>query len=265
MKEKLPPKNCLACKTVFQPTRKHARQKFCCKKCGDTSRKFGEEAPNWKGGWKKSRSCVICAKEFFVHQSAIDRGRAKYCSLKCRGLGTSGSKCPLWRNKDYKDPDYFKKAYELSKTECEKVCMFCNLTYLARKDTKSYTQKFCSYDCCWKHQKFTTKTKAITQSKIEYKRRQALQVSGATNYWRICVYKRDNFTCQHCGLLVGKNPNGKLHAHHILAWAKYPELRWEISNGITLCPPCHKKEHRRLKVVAIALRMSQDPLSPSPA
>lgn len=53
--------------------------------------------------------------------------------------------------------------------------------------------------------------------------------------WRILVYRRDDFTCQLCKQ-VGKN----LEAHHIKSWSKYPKLRYNINNGITLCKKCHK-------------------------
>jgi HNH endonuclease len=59
------------------------------------------------------------------------------------------------------------------------------------------------------------------------------------NDWRLAVLKRDKRTCQRCGY-QGK----KLHAHHIKEYAKYPELRIAIENGITLCPDCHRKTHR---------------------
>jgi 5-methylcytosine-specific restriction endonuclease McrA len=54
--------------------------------------------------------------------------------------------------------------------------------------------------------------------------------------WREAVMKRDNFTCQKCG-----KKRCYLTAHHIRSFAKYPELRYERANGITLCEKCHEK------------------------
>lgn len=53
--------------------------------------------------------------------------------------------------------------------------------------------------------------------------------------WRTAVFVRDDFTCQRCGAR-----GGDLQAHHVKSWARYPELRFEVANGMTLCRrPCH--------------------------
>ena len=56
--------------------------------------------------------------------------------------------------------------------------------------------------------------------------------------WRLKVFKRDDYTCTHCG-----KRGGNLNAHHIKSFANFPDLRFKLENGITLCKKCHKKEH----------------------
>ncbi len=53
--------------------------------------------------------------------------------------------------------------------------------------------------------------------------------------WRKSVFERDNYTCIWCGF------KGYIEADHIKPFCDYPELRFSIDNGRTLCKPCHKK------------------------
>jgi 5-methylcytosine-specific restriction endonuclease McrA len=57
--------------------------------------------------------------------------------------------------------------------------------------------------------------------------------------WRLEVYRRDKFRCKKCGIKHQKKTKN-LNAHHIYSWADYPQLRYAINNGITLCYKCHK-------------------------
>lgn len=55
--------------------------------------------------------------------------------------------------------------------------------------------------------------------------------------WRKAVYERDNYTC----IWGGKEHGSKLHADHIKPFSLFPELRFAIDNGRTLCADCHRK------------------------
>ena len=69
-----------------------------------------------------------------------------------------------------------------------------------------------------------------------------LRASSEYKIWRESVFLRDNFTCQNSNCKFCHNKiGGKLHAHHIKTFSKYPKLRFDINNGITLCEKFHKK------------------------
>lgn len=82
-------------------------------------------------------------------------------------------------------------------------------------------------NCQWWKGGITEKNyseRASIMNSIEYKK------------WRKDVFQRDNYTCQSC-MIRG----GELHADHIKRFREFPELRFELSNGRTLCAPCHRK------------------------
>ncbi len=65
----------------------------------------------------------------------------------------------------------------------------------------------------------------LIRSSIEYKE------------WRRQVFERDDYTCHICGI-----KGGNLNANHIKKFADYPDLRFDPTNGITLCEWCHYKQ-----------------------
>jgi 5-methylcytosine-specific restriction endonuclease McrA len=59
--------------------------------------------------------------------------------------------------------------------------------------------------------------------------------------WRLAVYARDHWTCQDCGRHCDEH---QIVAHHKKPFKDYPELRYAVENGITLCRRCHLERER---------------------
>jgi len=68
-----------------------------------------------------------------------------------------------------------------------------------------------------------------------YPEHKIIRKSVEYRIWKDAVLKRDNYKCIWCGY------NQHLEADHIKSFSEYPELRFAIDNGRTLCKECHKK------------------------
>jgi len=65
-------------------------------------------------------------------------------------------------------------------------------------------------------------------------------------HWRNAVLERDGHQCQKC-----HKSNSRLDAHHIFSFTLFPELRFEVSNGITVCVKCHTKYKGQLRQLVL--------------
>jgi len=78
--------------------------------------------------------------------------------------------------------------------------------------------------------------------------------SPEAELWRKAVFARDDYTCQMCGVRNRKG-NGytvRLEADHIKPFAYFPDIRYDVSNGRTLCRPCHdttKMNYRKMREI----------------
>ncbi len=114
-------------------------------------------------------------------------------------------------------------------------CPVCGVEkYKYPRDLRRVKTSFCSRVCAYKFQdKGKTSEKMRIRDSKEYK------------LWREAVFKRDNYQCIWCGLHGRKGAKvGKrviLHADHIKPFAYFPEVRFAIDNGRTLCRECHWK------------------------
>lgn len=67
-----------------------------------------------------------------------------------------------------------------------------------------------------------------------------IRTSAEYKLWRKAVFERDDYTCIWCGAKNGHGREVVLNADHIKPFSLFPELRFAIDNGRTLCVNCHK-------------------------
>jgi len=132
-------------------------------------------------------------------------------------------------------------------------CPVCEC-HMPKYNKKAGVRKYCSSRCLklanptsperfkqgqmkrWAGYVRKTHQNTLARRTVEYKQ------------WRAAVFKRDNYTCQDCGdkFYKGCGRQIELHPHHIKPFAAYPDLRYDIDNGITLCKDCHLKCHKHI-------------------
>ena len=146
--------------------------------------------------------CEICGEP-------CKRNGKRFCSIKCLSISNTGKNSPNWKG---------------GKVTIE--CIVCG------KKLKVYpcwaTRKFCNQKCMGKYKSENLSGKNNPNWR-----------GGKIGYWSSLVYKRDNYKCRLCGT-DGIDEN-RLETHHIYPVKQFPELMYDIDNGITLCVKHHKR------------------------
>lgn len=72
-------------------------------------------------------------------------------------------------------------------------------------------------------------------------REEILRLRNSKEYltWREAIYIKGDFKCSCCKDTKG----GNLNAHHLKSFTRFPELRFDVNNGVILCEECHKEFH----------------------
>ena len=170
--------------------------------------------------------CLICNKEFKTHLSEVRRSGGKFCSKKCYGLSRVKIRYCFCLNCGI---DFKRTASQ--KTFGKYCSTFCSRTKKQSKESRlkiSLSKRGKNFGLLgskspnWRGGRCSQKK--LIRSSLEYRE------------WRKAVFERDNYTCQTCKV------RGKImNAHHIKPFAFFPELRFSLENGLTLCTECHLK------------------------
>ena len=182
-------------------------------------------------------NCKICQKEFRVFISRLKAGRGKFCSRECyylarkkepyysvniRNLKEKAQKGTIPWNKGKKG--LFQNSFKGKKLPW----MIGKEPFSKRLEVR---KKISETRLKMKEKLWNWKGGVVDESK-------KLRKSLEWKLWREAVFVRDNYICRLCGL-----QKRNLHPHHKYSFVSFPEKRFEVKNGLTLCENCHRLLH----------------------
>lgn len=165
--------------------------------------------------WKHHRKyprvigvCIMCGYDIVAKNGSFDKPNRRTCSRRCRTI-------------------LLNKTVEWSPARREKARQLASRTFRGRTVSPVTRER--------QRQAFLGAKSHFWKGGLTDENRK-LRNSPRAREWRKAVFARDAYTCQIC-----HKQGGYLNADHIKPWSKYPALRFELSNGRTLCRPCHYK------------------------
>ena len=201
---------CKRCSIEFEAQR--ITRKYCSAKCTRNDF-YDKNYRSLKKTIKINKICKNCDNNFlfFVHKSHVKTGHnGTFCNRKCMieflKKNAFNFPCFVCKKAIYTQPAQLKLR---ARSTCSPICR----RTLARERTLK------KHDTYTKHQ-------------IDRLARYSIEAVE----WRKAIFARDDYTCQEC-----KVRGGYIEADHIKPWAYFPSLRFELSNGRTLCRLCHDK------------------------
>ncbi len=141
-------------------------------------------------------------------------------------------------------------------------CIVCGVIFWRKPSAiKKGNNKFCSRNCYFTWQRGKKKIVKKPHNKKGENNpnwkggikpaNDIIRASKKYQEWREKVFHRDNWTCQRCGKRSKKNQYIIIHAHHIKPFAVFPDLRFIVDNGETICKKCHAKEPKGKEILKL--------------
>ena len=189
--------------------------------------------------------CDFCGEEFNKAPSRLSKHNFcnRDCYLKFHSKEVLEYQCEIC-GKIFKGDKY--NANRFCSRECynqfhniknkERKCLCCGKIFIARTSTN----KYCSQECHLKilHENNRGENHPNWHGGITSEN-EKLRKSEQYKEWQQSVYQRDYYKCQVCG------NKDHINAHHLFGWKEYPDKRFDINNGVTLCKKCHILVHQK--------------------
>jgi 5-methylcytosine-specific restriction endonuclease McrA len=209
---------CPTCNQTFTVKRCQAqKRRYCSRRCmakGYKTQLTGKANPNYRnGGPYTPRSLTVPLPKCRTCENTVPNHRRGFCN-DCF--------------KQYRTPNLVSLC-----------CLYCKKEF---RDRECKQRKYCSRRCTDLHKRVTQAggNSHFWQGGITAETRR-LRSSAQYKQWRDAVFARDGYACVVCDRKRKPGDRVELEADHIRSWAEFPELRFEVSNGQTLCKECHKR------------------------
>ena len=188
----------------------------------------------WNGKQDFELKCGQCYKSYLVKLHRKDK--SKFCSLKCKHLSMIGRTIAEETKQKMRGLMKGERHWNWQGGKINKLpnCLGCN------KKLTVFSAKRC-HKCLGMSRRGEKHFAWITDRTKLVKRQE--RNDSSYHSWRREVWLRDNFKCK----IANPDCKGRIEAHHILGWTDYPELRYEINNGITLCHAHHPRKRAEEK------------------
>jgi endogenous inhibitor of DNA gyrase (YacG/DUF329 family) len=199
--------------------------------------------------------CNFCGKEKEFFPYRIKRSNRLYCSRICKQKDNSRLLTEAHKNKKFgfgiNSIGGFPKGKKNPKlSEYRKKLVGELNPFYGKKHTKKTKENIRNKKVGQLHSEKTIKLMSSQRQGENHWNWQGgitplnklLRLSSKWKIWREAIFLRDNFTCQNPNCEYCKNKMGvKLHPHHIKPIKLFPELIFNIDNGITYCAEFHIK------------------------
>lgn len=183
------------------------------------------------------KQCLVCNCNFTIKRKEIWRGSGKYCSNKCRTIGTG-----------------IIQSLNSQKKRAEKQCKVCNSFIYIKQSHKDIEGTYCSKECMSKDYKIIRQGKnnnnyshGLSSSK-EYifahatkRRKIRREIKNIIDFTELSSSLKNTNKCYWCSKIITKK-NDKCYDHY------YPLSRGGdnlIENIVISCRKCNAKKHAK--------------------